>query len=83
MSVETRVVGIIIEFNEISDIDGLVSNESDFYADFGYDSLDGVELLMDIEDEFDISIPDEDVENIRTVGQLIEYIEGRENDKSN
>ena len=44
--------------------------------DLGADSLDVVDLLMSIEDEFEVEIPDEEVENIKTVGALVEYIEG-------
>ena len=43
--------------------------------DLGADSLDVVELLMTIEDEFNIEIPDEEIENIRTIGELTEYIQ--------
>ena len=43
--------------------------------DLGADSLDVVDLLMSIEDEFEIEIPDEEVENIKTVGELVKYIE--------
>ena len=43
--------------------------------DLGADSLDVVELLMTIEDEFSLEIPDEDIENIKTVGDLVSYIE--------
>lgn len=43
--------------------------------DLGADSLDVVDLLMSIEDEFAVEIPDEEVENIKTVGALVEYIE--------
>ena len=43
--------------------------------DLGADSLDVVDLLMSIEDEFSIEVPDEDVENIKTVGSLVAYIE--------
>lgn len=43
--------------------------------DLGADSLDVVDLLMSIEDEFEVEIPDEEVENIKTVGNLVEYIE--------
>lgn len=49
--------------------------ESDIAADLGADSLDVVELLMTIEDEFDIEIPDEEIENIKTIGDLVKYIE--------
>lgn len=43
--------------------------------DLGADSLDVVDLLMSIEDEFEIEIPDEEIENIKTVGNLVNYIE--------
>ncbi|MDE6838832.1 MAG: acyl carrier protein, partial [Acutalibacter sp.] len=43
--------------------------------DLGADSLDVVDLLMTIEDDFEVEIPDEEVENIKTVGALVEYIE--------
>lgn len=43
--------------------------------DLGADSLDVVDLLMSLEDEFDVEIPDEEIENIKTVGNLVHYIE--------
>lgn len=43
--------------------------------DLGADSLDVVELLMSIEDEFDVEIPDEEIENLKTVGDVAEYIQ--------
>ena len=46
-----------------------------FVEDLGADSLDIVELIMGIEEEFDIEIPDEDVEKLRTVGSVVSYIE--------
>lgn len=49
--------------------------ESDIAEDLGADSLDVVELLMAIEDEFDVEIPDEEIENIKTIGDLVKYIE--------
>lgn len=48
--------------------------ETNIAKDLGADSLDVVELLMSIEDEFDVEIPDEEIENIRTIGELTEYI---------
>jgi len=53
----------------------MVTLESDIGDDLGADSLDVVDLLMSIEDEFEVEIPDEEVENLRTVGQLVKYIE--------
>ena len=52
-----------------------VTNEASFTNDLGADSLDTVELIMEFEKEFDVSIPDEDAENIQTVGLAIEYLE--------
>jgi acyl carrier protein len=51
-----------------------VTRETSFINDLGADSLDTVELVMEFEDEFEISIPDEDAEKIQTVGNAIEYI---------
>ena len=48
--------------------------------DLGEDSLDVVDLLMTIEDDFEVEIPDEEVENIKTVGALVEYIESHSQD---
>ena len=52
-----------------------LKNDTDLQDDLGADSLDVVDLLMSIEDEFEIEIPDEEIENIRTVGDLVNYIE--------
>ncbi len=52
-----------------------VTRESSFTNDLGADSLDTVELIMEFEKEFDISIPDEQSENIQTVGNAIDYLE--------
>ena len=51
-----------------------VTNEASFIDDLGADSLDTVELIMEFEKEFDVSIPDEDAEKILTVGQAVEYL---------
>jgi acyl carrier protein len=52
-----------------------VTNEASFTNDLGADSLDTVELIMEFEKEFNISIPDEQAETITTVGHAIEYLE--------
>lgn len=52
-----------------------ITSETTLAEDLGADSLDVVDLLMSIEDEFEVEIPDEEVENIKTVGALVEYIE--------
>ena len=49
--------------------------DTNIAKDLGADSLDVVELLMSIEDEFEVEIPDEEIENIRTIGELTEYIQ--------
>ena len=49
--------------------------DTDIAKDLGADSLDVVELLMAIEDEFDIEVPDEEIENIKTIGAIVEYIQ--------
>lgn len=52
-----------------------ITNEASFTNDLGADSLDTVELIMEFEKEFDISIPDEQAEEIQTVGDAIKYLE--------
>jgi len=54
-----------------------VTPEASFTNDLGADSLDTVELIMEFEKEFDISIPDEQAENIQTVGNAVEYLESQ------
>ena len=52
-----------------------IKPETSFVNDLGADSLDTVELVMELEEEFDINIPDDAAEKIQTVGQAVEYIE--------
>ena len=52
-----------------------ITAETTLADDLGADSLDVVDLLMSIEDEFEVEIPDEEIERIRTVGELVSYIE--------
>jgi acyl carrier protein len=56
-----------------------VTPSASFTNDLGADSLDTVELVMEFEEEFDITIPDEEAEKIQTVGQAIQYIEEHTN----
>ena len=72
MSVDERVKGIVAEQLGIG-VDE-INNESSFIDDLGADSLDTVELVMALEEEFDIEISDEEAENISTVQTPIEYI---------
>ena len=52
-----------------------ITTDTSIADDLGADSLDVVDLLMSIEDEFEIEIPDDEIENIKTVGALVKYIE--------
>ncbi|MBQ5347765.1 MAG: acyl carrier protein [Ruminococcus sp.] len=52
-----------------------ITEATDLQDDLGADSLDVVDLLMSIEDEFEIEVPDDEIENIKTVGALVNYIE--------
>ncbi|MCB9906908.1 MAG: acyl carrier protein [Planctomycetes bacterium] len=54
-----------------------VTLETSFINDLGADSLDTVELVMEFEDEFDITIPDEDAEKIQTIGTAVDYIQSK------
>ena len=54
-----------------------ITPEASFVEDLGADSLDIVELIMGIEEEFDIEIPDEDAEKLTTVGEAFEYVKGK------
>ena len=74
MSVSEKVTKIIID--KLGVDAGEVNAEATFTEDLGADSLDTVELIMEFEKEFDISIPDEDAEKIATVGDAISYVEG-------
>ncbi len=71
--IATRVKALIVEKLGVEESE--VTPEASFTNDLGADSLDTVELIMELEKEFDISIPDEQAEKIQTVGQAIEYIE--------
>ena len=55
-----------------------VTEESLIIEDLGADSLDIVDLVMSIEEEFNVEVPDEEIENIRTVGDVVKFIEARQ-----
>jgi acyl carrier protein len=73
MSVGDQVMDIIAEKLDVAR--DKVKAEANLQTDLGADSLDIVELLMHLEDNFGIKIPDEDAENLKTVGDAIAYIE--------
>lgn len=68
-----KVKAILAEQFDIEE--DTLTTETDLQEDLGADSLDVVDLLMSIEDEFEVEIPDEEIENIRTLGELVSYIE--------
>ena len=71
-NIEQRVKKIVAEQLGVNEIE--VKNESSFVNDLGADSLDTVELVMALEEEFECEIPDEDAEKITTVQQAIDYV---------
>ena len=73
--VEDLVGGIDIVAEQLGVNKDQVSRETSFVNDLGADSLDTVELVMELEEEFDINIPDDAAEKIQTVGQAIDFIE--------
>ncbi|MFK7807783.1 MAG: acyl carrier protein [Saprospiraceae bacterium] len=74
-NISERVTKIIIDKLGVEASE--VTTEASFTNDLGADSLDTVELIMEFEKEFDISIPDEQAENIQTVGQAVTYLESQ------
>ncbi|MCX8212195.1 MAG: acyl carrier protein [Neolewinella sp.] len=72
-SIEKKVIQIIVDKLGVDEAE--VTSEASFQNDLGADSLDTVELIMEFEKEFDISIPDEQAENIQTVGHAVTYLE--------
>ena len=76
MSIEERVKKIIVEQLGVKEDD--VKPEASFVEDFGADSLDTVELVMALEEEFDIEIPDEEAEKITTVQSAIDYVQNNQ-----
>ncbi len=70
--IESKVKALIVENLGVDA--GTVTPQASFVNDLGADSLDTVELVMALEEEFDLEIPDEEAEKIQTVGQAIDYI---------
>lgn len=75
MSTFDRVKKVVVEQLEVSEDE--VTLTASFVDDLGADSLDVVELVMGLEEEFDIEIPDEDAEKIATVQDAVSYIDGK------
>ena len=76
MSIEERVKKSIVEQLGVKEED--VKPEASFVEDLGADSLDTVELVMALEEEFDIEIPDEEAEKITTVQSAIDYVQNNQ-----
>lgn len=76
MSIADKVKAIIVEQLGVEEDE--VVPEASFVDNLGADSLDIVELVMALEEKFDLEIPDEDAEKIRTVGEAIKYIQDRQ-----
>ena len=72
MALEERVTDIVVEHLNVSRDE--VDPEASFVDDLGADSLDIVELVMAMEEEFDVEIPDDDAEKIQTIGDAIAYL---------
>lgn len=76
-SIEERVRTIIVD--QLAVDSGKVTTAASFIDDLGADSLDIVELVMTMEEEFDLDIPDEDAEKMKTVGDVVKYITSKAN----
>jgi len=72
-----KVTAIIVDKLGVDEVE--VNPEASFTNDLGADSLDTVELIMEFEKEFDISIPDDQAEKIQTVGEAVSYIQEHKN----
>ena len=70
-----KIKDIIVEQLDVEE--DAVTMEASITEDLGADSLDVVDLVMSIEESFDVEIPDEEVENIKTVGDIVKYIENK------
>ena len=75
--IKSKVVSIIVDKLGVEESE--VNNEASFTNDLGADSLDTVELIMEFEKEFNIALPDDQAENIQTVGDAVSYIEENAN----
>ncbi|HRW51280.1 MAG TPA: acyl carrier protein [Phycisphaerae bacterium] len=78
--IQEKVVKIVSEQMGVDE--GEISADTSFVNDLNADSLDTVELVMEFEDQFELSIPDEEAEKIQTVGAAVEYIHKHQGSKS-
>ena len=78
--IEEKVIQIVSEQMSVEKSE--VTRQTSFVNDLNADSLDTVELVMELEDEFDLTIPDEEAEKLKTVGEAIDYIQKHLQDKS-
>jgi len=76
--IQDKVIAIVAEQMGVDK--GEINRDTNFVNDLNADSLDTVELVMEFEDEFETSIPDEEAEKIQTVGQAIDFIKGNMGD---
>ena len=74
-TIEERVKKIVCD--QMGTTPDKITRETSFINHLGADSLDTVELVMEFEDEFEISIPDEEAEKIQSIGSAVDYIEGK------
>lgn len=77
--IEAKVIDIVAEQMGVDKSE--ISRETNFQTDLNADSLDIVELVMEFEDEFETSIPDDQAEKIQNIGQAIDYIKANMNNK--
>ncbi len=75
MSTFDRVKKVVVEQLDVAEDE--VTPQASFVDDLGADSLDVVELVMGLEEEFDVEIPDEDAEKITTVQEAVDYIDAK------
>lgn len=79
VEIEEKVMQIVSE--QLSVDRNEISRETSFVNDLNADSLDTVELVMELEDEFDLTIPDEEAEKLKTVGEAIDFIKKKLEEK--
>lgn len=71
-----KVKAVIVDQLDVSE-EVVITAETSLMKDLEADSLDAVEIMMALEDEFEIEIPDEDAENFKTIGDIVKYVESK------